>query len=416
MVPHRRLVMLWSMLALASPVLGQGTFFLKPKPITDPSESALGWRAMTYLMSPDEKPKVKLPAGVGKRLHYFQGSLGGKDMIAAFDTSKRQLYIDSDLDGDLSDEKPVPGKKSGSWGWGSSSYRFGPAKLQAAKTTATRPAAAGDDGAFWIEMPYYGYLQIMPATMRSGTVRIGEKSYSVGLVDANYNGHYGDLFSPKNSQASRYGGQGDCDLLAWDDNGDGSFGQSYEDNEVRPLSRLVVANKLYYSLKAAENGATVTLEQVTPKMGTLDIGTPEATLTLQSDNGVFNLAITDGKAKLPVGRYVAWRVTLTRKEGKDEWMLNGNVGESKLNDFEVLEGKTVTMKIGSPLKMVVKRETGRAGLFGGKSVNVGLTCVDDAGLSYRPGATKNGKNQPAPSIKIVDENKKIVASGQFEYG
>lgn len=416
MVPHLRLVMLGSILALGSPQLfGQGTFFLKSKPIANPDENALCQRSATYMMTPDEKPKVKLPPGVGKRVHYFSGSLGGKDMIAAFDTGKRQLYIDTNLDGDLSDEKPVAGKKTGSWGWGSSSQRFGPAKLRVGQATATRPATAGDDGAFWIDMPYYGYLQVMPATMRSGTVRIGEKSYAVALVDSNFNGKYGDLFKPEDSQRARYG-QGDCDLLAWDDNGDGNFGQAYDDNEVRPLSKLVNANKLYYSLKVAEDGASLTLEQSNPKMGTLDIGTPEATLVLQSDNGVFNLAITDGKAKLPVGRYVAWRVTLTRKQGKDEWTLQGNVGDSKLKDFKIAEGQTVTLKIGSPLKMVLERRTGKSGLFGAKTVNIGLSCVDEAGLSYRPGAYKNGKNQPAPSIKIVDENKKVVASGQFEYG
>lgn len=52
----------------------------------------------------------------------------------------------------------------------------------------------------------------------------------------------------------------------------------------------------------------------------------------------------------------------------------------------------------------------------GREVSIGLVVAGKAGEKYVGGALKNNVRQPAPTFEIVDENKKVLESGAFEYG
>jgi len=52
----------------------------------------------------------------------------------------------------------------------------------------------------------------------------------------------------------------------------------------------------------------------------------------------------------------------------------------------------------------------------GREVSIGLVVAGQAGEKYVGGAIKNNVRQPAPTFEIIDENKKVLESGAFEYG
>ena len=51
-----------------------------------------------------------------------------------------------------------------------------------------------------------------------------------------------------------------------------------------------------------------------------------------------------------------------------------------------------------------------------RQVSIGIEVMGQAGEKYIGGAVKNGKREPEPQFKIVDEKARILASGKFEYG
>ena len=77
---------------------------------------------------------------------------------------------------------------------------------------------------------------------------------------------------------------------------------------------------------------------------------------------------------------------------------------------KVSEGKTTVLKPGPPflVKANVSPSSSR--------VSIGFEFLGQAGEQYASSATKNGRRQSAPKVKIVDEEGKTLASGKFEYG
>ncbi|MHC4622655.1 MAG: hypothetical protein ACYS4W_02015 [Planctomycetota bacterium] len=102
------------------------------------------------------------------------------------------------------------------------------------------------------------------------------------------------------------------------------------------------------------------------------------------------------------GRGLAWLV-LTDENG-DEWALVPLKGQP-LSRFE----KGVA-KPGPPV--VVSTDV----RLRGDELSVALIVRGQAGERYVGGARKNGKWQPAPRLKILDEKGVLCASGRFRYG
>jgi hypothetical protein len=51
-----------------------------------------------------------------------------------------------------------------------------------------------------------------------------------------------------------------------------------------------------------------------------------------------------------------------------------------------------------------------------RKVSIGIKVEGQAGEKYIGGALKNGKREPEPQFKIVDEKRRVLTSGKFEYG
>lgn len=51
-----------------------------------------------------------------------------------------------------------------------------------------------------------------------------------------------------------------------------------------------------------------------------------------------------------------------------------------------------------------------------RQVSIGIEVKGQVGEKYIGGALKNGKQEPEPQFKIVNEKGKVLTSGKFEYG
>lgn len=91
-------------------------------------------------------------------------------------------------------------------------------------------------------------------------------------------------------------------------------------------------------------------------------------------------------------------------ENGDKWVLDLAKGQS-LSSFQ-----DSSTKPGPPL--LIKTDVQTSGL----DVSIGLIVEGQAGEKYVGGAQKNGRWQPPPRFKIVDETGNTLTTGSFKYG
>jgi len=96
-------------------------------------------------------------------------------------------------------------------------------------------------------------------------------------------------------------------------------------------------------------------------------------------------------------------LSLTDENG-DKWILDLAKGQS-LSRFQDSSAKP-----GPPL--LIKTDVQTSGL----DVSIGLIVEGQAAEKYVGGAQKNGRWQPPPRFKIVDETGNTLITGAFKYG
>jgi len=396
------------LLVISTPSLvpAQGRFPLKYEP-SGGDQSYLLMSSGRFVRALEAKPgQLK---GVPKDFvgggTYFQVRLGQEDVLFALDGSKPpKLYVDTNRDGNLSDEKPfeaATGKKGEGLELIGGALTFGPVSV-----------AGGEKGAETrLNIMAYGasFLRICPAGLMSGQVRLGGQDYQVAVVDSNFDGRYDKTFTLPTAA----GPEGvEYETFAICRSAERALGEAYEAGAVQPLPKMLRVKDVYYSLKVSGDGSAVEIEKAEPRMGTLDVGQVGAELLLWSENGAHRLSGADGKWQLAAGKYSAKVAWLSRTDGTGaKWTLRGDCSDSeKLGMFEVLAGQTLSIKMGPPLtaKTEVQTEPGQA--------YVRLMILGQAGEEYSAAVMKGDKEQPAPELRILSESGRVLQTGSFEYG
>ena len=355
-----------------------------------------------YIEFKEEKPSdlKAMPKGISDKLAYCQHQIEGKPLIFILDSGgeKAKLYIDTDMDGDLSDEKPKTGKP-GLENEGETNFDKVTIKVKVdGKETEINIIP---------KVRIYenrGYLFLKPGSVRVGKAKLGDKTYMVGLADSDIDGRYDSFMK---------GDWGDSDMMGIDLDRDGSIVRSYDNkSEVSPLMKMVKVDDSYYEVDIATDGSSIEFKKA-KKFGTLDIKSPElVSLGLLSTNGFFRLNKGEGGWQVPVGTYQTIYLALIKKD-KDgiEWTLDGSrYGSEKLKALEIVEGKTTTISAGLPLVMKPDVQVNN------ETVAINCNVIGKAGERYGGGASKNGKTQPAPTFKIVDKDGKEIVSDSLKYG
>lgn len=345
---------------------------------------------------------LEMPEGVSKSVHLFRQPFGARQVLLLLDTGKtpNTLYVDTDVDGSLADEKAVAGKPL--------------ARMRSLlfEDLALTPADGDDDaprGRFLAARLGANYLILLPGGVMKGELVIGDEKKLVTLIDGNANGRYDDVIDfpvPGN-------GRGRFDMMGIDLNGDGKlisrFGRAAESQF---LPRRIRIDDRWYAIDVAADGTSLTLTPVTPETGSMKfVGRVQAVFA--SDNGaIVDKSDDEGVMELPEGNYAVQRLTLALLDDAGAtWTLSCRSPSKELQHIVVRPDKVTEVNAGGPLtvKPVVTRRGDR--LFALNAVLVGRS-----GETYSPGVAKNGRRTDAPTFRIYDKNGKQVASGAFEYG
>jgi hypothetical protein len=350
------------------------------------------WLKRSFIFMLKSVPKDFVSGG-----KYFQVRLGRDNVLFALDGAKpAKLYVDTNRDGRLSDEKPFETaslKKGHRFEGITGVHVFGPVSV-----------AAGEKGAqMRLNIVAFGAsgLYVFPAGYMSGRVRLDGQDYRVAVVDGNFDGRYSEALTLAAPEGEGVG----YDNFAFGPDAKKAFLQ-----EVQPLPKMISVDKAWYAVAVAPDGSSIVMAKVEPKMGTLDIGKVDADLTLWSESGIQRLKGDEGTWQLPVGKYGIKNITLRRTDKGNKWSIMGfTAGKGVM--IEIAANQSTMLKLGPPL--LVKTEMKVAD--GTASFN--LSLVGQGGEEYAAMVLRNGQLlREAPKFIIYNELGKEIASGSFQYG
>jgi hypothetical protein len=336
-----------------------------------------------------------LPEDLSDNVYCLQWPLGRGVLTAVFDAggTAPRLFVDTDADGDLADEKPIEVKIA------QNQIAFTATLVQLPGRPEGQTVRIGISGSS--DARTFAYLRIAPGGYVRGTVELGGQKHTVAVIDADFDGRYDGFASAETLNDSRA-----HDQIAFRR----AEGRDRA-TEIAPLTPIVHVGEAYYTVRLAPDGLRIEFGKADPKLGTLDVQCPDLQLTLQSETGRRTLH-GGGSWPLPEGTYVLAGLALQRTQPNGNgWSLQGYAWQAgSLAQFKIRAGETTTIPAGPPLTLDTSVE------WGDETANVNLAVVGRAGEHYSAGAYGAGRQRPPPTLTIVDRAGKELASGTFAYG
>jgi hypothetical protein len=391
-----------AVLLLAAPVVyAQSKFDLKYQPFTK-DDNPIAGLGDQWLPSLEKKPaELKgVPKSLEGKAKFFQLTAGNKTVFMAVQADPCELYVDTDCDGDLSDEEALKATKGDD-----DMARFGVVSLKAADSKlqfSVSARFARVEILFKTDNPeassFYeiGSIIVSPAGAYVGEIKPGKEAYKVYLVDTTFNGKPNDSYAPDKP----------CDHMAIDLDKDGTINQW---TESMPLPSSTMFDGIIYKVTAAQDGSSISFEKTAIETGSLQKA-PETMMTVLSDAGVFRLRAGDTSYKVPVGKYKITSFELYKLDNKGKYWTAGCIALNESENFEIRKGEKTILKIGMPL--IFKASMAKDDK--GDIINVDL--IGQGGEKYFPYPRSNSGVAVSGTIKVFDDNGKELASNPMEYG
>jgi len=355
-----------------------------------------------------EKPaQLKdLPKKISGQFSYFLAKMADRDIPVVIDrANKFKLYLDTDGDGCLSDEKGFTSKAVKKRLFGSVvHYRFGPISVE-----FDQPDGKLTKRVYVITPNTKGsYLCFFPVDYLKGKVLLDQNIYEVMVADGNFDGKYRKILSPPIEKVWRPG----YDSFAIDLNRDGKLDFDYYlHSEVMMLSKMVKVGNSYYSINIAEGGTFLELNKIQPEFGTLDLGNANVKLKLWSDTAQQFISNLKSNGPIPAGKYKALFIEWSQIDSeRNAWTFTCYRDTGILRDFEVSKNKTTSFEIGPPFQIKTTTRQSR------NTVSIGFNLLGQGQEKYGADFKKNGRRVSAPIFRIIDETGNVVDSGRFKYG
>jgi len=224
-----------------------------------------------------------------------------------------------------------------------------------------------------------------------GTVAVGQDSRYCVLIDNSVNGTFDDRsIDPQQRDWIRIGARGRVKT-------------SYVGNYIELESRL-------YRLEVARDGAYIKLFQATDlKFGTVRLPQSVVAFSAAGQNGLIPVKLENSMGRLPVGKYRVERWTMQRTdEAGARWKIEGGVASAEKGLFEVTEGRETVIATGDPIVACLQVQTTERT----HSFRHSLKGPFDERILL----TRDGKQPPAPRLRIRSEDGTYVQTYSFEYG
>jgi hypothetical protein len=292
------------------------------------------------------------------------------------------LYVDSNGNGRIDDEKPVLADRRQSSG-----ATFPPVKL----------TFKGEDGpiSYHLIMRMYQFdrertrLLLGGGGWYEGEVDFGGKKHRIQLVDTTLNG----LFNDRDTDSDK------CDTVMIG----GERGQR------RYLGEMLEVGGQLYKVEVARDGAFMKVRKAEGvQLGTVRVPEGVTSFSAVGKLGHFTRKPDQGALKLPVGDYRVEDYELKRKDDKNvEWKLTGR-GFGKSAEFAVSAEAPARVDVGEPVRAIVDatEEKGR--------IQFGLKLRGNLGETVD---LMKGNQQPrAPQLLVASARGDYRSTNTFEYG
>ncbi|MHC4386203.1 MAG: hypothetical protein ACYSUG_04350 [Planctomycetota bacterium] len=385
--------------------------------------SNLSGYASPFAIQKDNRPEgvLDLPEGISdgnNDVQFFSLPVGKNSVFVIIQrpgSDKATAWVDTDMDGCLSNETPLSGKakkysqnRHSAWEY----FDFGNIQLKSKN---------------FISAPFLltcheesQYIQIQPTTYKQGKIRLGNQIYRVAVVDGDFDGQFNTLYSF--SGDLRYF---NCDTVVVDYNTNAFLSRKiYDSGKLLPLGNYIKFTKerygnsmptsqniaeCYYSINLSTDGTKLQMRLAEPVAGTLKIGNNK-----QLSAQVFSDAVTqwvnfEEEMKLPVGLYqVHWGRLRYEDDTGHHWKLSPSFREDvRKGQFEIKEGQTFTINPGPPFK--IKTDIQKEG----DKLRIGAGLVGNEGEEY---GLRLSRSMPEPKLKIFNEDGTEMHTGKMEYG
>ncbi|MBC8468339.1 MAG: hypothetical protein H8D56_02605 [Planctomycetes bacterium] len=372
----------------------------------DTLESTIYLACQNLVKIPKKTAQFKdLPKNKSGRFSYFLAKIADRDIPVVVDRTKKvRLFMDTNGDGYLSDEKRYISKAVKKRLFGSvEHYKFGPILVK-----FDRPDGKYTRRIYIITRNNLDYRYICPADYRKGKVLLGQNIYDVAVVDGDFDGKYDKILSPPVKNFLRPG----CDSFAIDLNRDGKLDFNYYfHSEIMPLAKMVKVGNSYYRINIDESGNSLELDKIQPEFGILDLGIADVTIKLWSNAAEQYISSFKNNELIPAGKYQALFIEGSKIDSeRNTWTFTCLRDTGTLRDFEIIKNVTTSFKIGPPFQIKTTARQNR------NTVSIGFNLLGQGQEEYRHDVKRNGRRVSAPIFRIFDEVGKLLESGRFEYG
>ena len=294
-----------------------------------------------------------------------------------------RLYIDSNANGDLSDESAAePSRRESYQSW------FGPMKV----------VFEGEDGpiTYHLDIQFYSrpdrsYCLLSPGCWYEGPITVGGVKKQCVLIDYNVNG----VFNDKSSDS------GKCDRIR--------IGPQ-DSRDTRFVGNYIEVDDKLYRPEIAKDGAYIILKDASDvPYGTVRMAQNITGFSAGGENGLFNRKPENGTIKLPVGEYRIQSWTIARDDDKgSKWELQGQYPRGVAGVFTVAQDKEAQLTVGEPIYSdVTVNQSGEAYVF-------------SQNLRGRQGEPiqllRNGSRPQPPKLRIRSRDGTYDRGLSFEYG
>jgi hypothetical protein len=228
-----------------------------------------------------ERPASVQKAPEGK-LRYYVFPWGNGDATVAL--SDTQIVPDSDGDGDLAEEVPIPRPES-----------YEPVTFILRIPLAARTIEAR----LQLRAMSDGPVRLTNLTRMSGKVPIGGRLVAISLNDYLTNGRYDDYYTTSTKEYWL------CDHVHLDLDSDGKFKDRIPPTgEDFSLAHAYFLSGTVYSLEVLDRGERLRFGPRETRLATVSVNAPEFQVAFVSDEyGACHMTGKEGAARLPEGRY-----------------------------------------------------------------------------------------------------------------
>lgn len=373
----------------ATAALAQGEFPLKYVAAKE-GDPLVASGGLSSVGMPSKPPEVKAaPKGLSDKARWFAVLRGTRGQVwAALEPSTPpKLWVDAARTGDLSAAEPLTGQEA------ANRTRFGPVAIKAGEG-----AGATAVQVYLVAARCNQILGAVPAGYMGGEAKLGGTVLRVAVADRDMDGR----ITP--ADLGKQGASWRADQIAIEDP---AAAPGSPPMAPRPFTKAARVKDAYYKVRVADDLSSIRFDKYEPKTGTIDVGSPDASLGVRSEAGPLVLSGPGGKWEVPEGTYT-WgeQLSISKADASGaRWTLSLS-SPGPPEKFEVRAGKTTALKVGPPLAPKVEALS-----LGSGEVLLILVLAGKGGEMYSAGVQKSGTLRSPPKVKVIDASGKVLAEG-----